>query len=147
MAQVFADCSAAAIISTACVSDPTLQGGYAEAGVIIGGKKTYKGGKFNRPKVDNPVTKGGMGALAFVARFDTIDLSDSGVIGGSFNSYILGADWWATKYTRLGVNVFKVDADLGSSTSGLDGAFAALVTAAVAMEDVKGVMLRAQFDF
>ena len=138
----FADCSMAA----AC-ADPTLQGGYAEAGVFFGGKKTYKGGKFNRPKVDNPVTDGGMGALAFVARFDTIDLSDSGVNGGSFNSYILGADWWATKYTRLGVNVFKVDADLGSSTSGLDGAFAALVTSAVTMEDVTGVMLRAQFDF
>ncbi len=138
----FADCSAAA----AC-ADPTLQGGYAEVGAVIGGRKTYKSGKWNRPKVDNPVTDGGMGALAFVARFDTIDLSDSSVNGGSFNSCILGADWWATKYTRLGVNIFRVDADLGSSTSGLDTNFAALVTTAAPMEDVTGVMLRAQWDF
>ncbi len=138
----FADCSAAA----AC-ADPTLQGAYGEVGVIVGGKRGYKGGKFNRPKVNNPVTKGGMGALAFIARFDTIDLSDSGVNGGSYNSYTLGADWWATKYTRLGVNLFKADADLGSSTSGLDSSFAALVTGGVLMEDVTGVMFRAQFDF
>jgi len=138
----FADCSMAA----AC-ADPTLQGGYGEVGVFIGGKKGYKGGKFNRPTVDKPVTQGGRGALALVARFDTIDLSDSGVNGGSFNSYILGADWWATKYMHLGVNFFKVDADLGSSTSGLDSNFASLVIAAAPAEDVTGVMLREQFDF
>lgn len=137
-----ANCSAAA----AC-ADPTLQGGYVEAGVVFGGKKTYKGGNWNRPKVNNPFTEGGMGALAFVARFDAIDLADSGVNGGSLNSYILGADWWATKYTRLGVNIFKIDADLGASTSGLDPVFAALVTAAVPAVDVTGAMLRAQWDF
>lgn len=139
----FVECSAAA----ACVDDPTFDGAYAEAGFMIGGKKTYKDGKFNRPKVDNPVTKGGMGALAFVARFDTIDLTDASVNGGSYNSYVIGADWWATKYTRLGVNFFKVDAELGTSTSGLDGSFASLVTAGAPEEDVTGVMFRAQFDF
>jgi len=106
-----------------------------------------KGGKFNRPKVDHPVTDGGMGALALVARYDMIDLNDAGINGGSYDSYIIGVDWWATKYTRLGVNYFNVDADLGTSTSGLDSAFAALVTASAPGEDVEGVMFRAQFDF
>lgn len=138
----FANCSMAA----AC-ADPTLQGAYGEVGVFFGGRRTYKGGRFNRPKVNNPVTVGGMGALSLVARFDTIDLSDSGVDGGNYNSYILGADWWATKYTRLSVNVFKVDADLGASTSGLDPVFAGLVNANVTMEDVTGAQLRAQWDF
>ncbi len=138
----FAECSAAA----AC-ADPTLQGAYGEAGIFLGGRKTYRDGKYDRPIVDNPITEGGMGALAFVARFDTIDLSDSGVNGGSYTSYILGADWWATKYTRLGVNLFKVDADLGSSTSGLDTNFAALVSGGTLMEDVTGVIARAQLDF
>ncbi|NNE40823.1 MAG: hypothetical protein HKN14_07885 [Marinicaulis sp.] len=143
----FADCSAAAMAATTCVDGPTLTGAYAEVGVFFGGMKGYKDGKFNRPKVDNPVTKGGTGAISFVARFDTIDLTDNGVNGGSYDSYILGADWWPVKYVRLGINYFNVDADLGSSTSGLDSNFAALVTAGAPVEDVEGVILRAQFDF
>ena len=143
----FADCSAAALASSACVDDPKLSGGYGEVGVVIGGKRGYKGGKFARTIVDNPVTKGGMGAVALVVRFDTIDLTDGGVNGGSYNSYTIGADWWATKYTHIGVNFFKVDAELGASTSGLDSNFAALVTTGAVEEDVKGVIFRAQFDF
>lgn len=145
-ARTFVNCSAAAELALACVDDPSIGGGYAEAGIFLGGAKGYKEGKFERPHVDNPVTKGGMGALALTARFDSIDLDASGVDGGSYNSYIIGADWWATRYTRLGVNLFKVDADLGSSTSGLDPAFAALI-GVVPDEDVTGVMVRAQFDF
>ena len=68
-------------------------------------------------------------------------------MGGGYNSYILGADWWPTKYTRLGVNLFKVNADLGASISGLDSNFSALVTASAPLEDVKGVTFRAQLDF
>ena len=45
------------------------------------------------------------------------------------------------------VDFFKVDADLGTSTSGLDPAFATLVTGGALAEDVKGVVMRAQFDF
>jgi len=146
-ARTFIQCSAAAQIALTCVGDPSVDGGYAEAGVFFGGKKGYKDGKFDRPSVDNPVTKGGSGAFAFTARFDTLDLDATGVDGGSFNSYILGAEWWPTKYTRVGVNLFKVDADLGSSTSGLDPAFAGLVTALTPGEDVKGAVIRAQFDF
>jgi phosphate-selective porin OprO and OprP len=138
-----ADCTPAA----GCTDDPSLDGAYGEVGIIFGGKRGYKGGKFNRPKVDHPVTDGGMGALALVARYDTIDLNDAGINGGGFDSFIIGVDWWATKYTRLGVNYFNVDADLGTSTSGLDSAFAALVTANAPAEDVEGVMVRAQFDF
>jgi len=135
-----ADCAA-------CASEPSLSGAYVEAGMMFGGRKTYKGGKFNRPIVDHPVTKNGLGALALVARVDTIDLDDSGVDGGSYDAYVIGADWWATKYTRLGLNLFRVEADLGTSTSGLDSRFAGLVTGNVTNEDATGAMLRAQFDF
>ncbi len=138
--QTSADC-------TICSSDPDFDGGYAEAGVFIGGKKVYKGGKFNRPKVDTPVTDGGNGAVSLVARFDTINLNDGDIDGGEYDSFSLGADWWPTRYTRLGVNYFNVDANLGTSTSGLDSNFAALVTAFEPSESVSGVILRAQFDF
>ncbi|NNE59172.1 MAG: hypothetical protein HKN36_13785 [Hellea sp.] len=131
----------------ACASDPSFHGQYVEAGVFFGGQKTYKGGKFNRPKVDKPITDGGMGAFSVVARYDSLDLQDQSVNGGDLDSLVLGADWWPTKYTRIGVNYFDADANLGSSTSGLDAAFAALVTGGITEEEVSGFNLRAQFDF
>ena len=131
----------------ACPSDPSLNGGYLEAGMFIGGKKVYKDGKFNRPKVDKPVTDGGYGAFSFVARYDTLDLEDNAVDGGNLDTAILGADWWPTKNTRLSVNYFNADAELGTSTSGLDSTFAALVTNGVTEEKVEGFVVRAYFDF
>jgi len=131
----------------ACATDPNLSGGYIEAGVFIGGRKVYKDGKFNRPKVDNPVTKGGMGAASFVARYDKLDLEDSGVDGGKLDTLVLGADWWPTKNTRLSINYFNADANLGTSTSGLDSTFAALVQNDVQEEKVDGFIIRAYYDF
>ena len=131
----------------ACADDPDFDGAYLEAGVFFGGQKTYKGGKFNRPKVDNPVTDGGMGAVSLVARYDTIDLTDDAVDGGDLDTVVIGADWWPTKYTRISANYFDGNANLGMSTSGLDSAFANLVTSGVTEEDVSGFVMRAQFDF
>jgi len=130
-----------------CADDPSFGGGYVEAGYFFGGRRTYKGGKFNRPKVDNPVSDGGMGAVALVARYDTLDLTDSSVDGGDIDAFVLGADWYATKYTRVGINYFTNSANLGTSTSGLDAAFANLVTNNITDEDVSGVNMRLQFDF
>lgn len=97
--------------------DADFSGGYMEAGIMFGGKRTYKGGKFNRPKVDNPVGAGGMGALALVARYDTLDVQD-GPYTGKLDTIVLGADWWATKQTRFALNYFNVDAENGSAESG-----------------------------
>ncbi len=97
--------------------DANFSGGYLEAGMMFGGRKTYKGGKFNRPEVDNPVGEGGMGAVALVARFDTIDLDDGPYLG-KLDTVILGADWWATNQTRFSLNYFNVNAEDGSSESG-----------------------------
>ncbi|MEP4053439.1 MAG: porin [Litorimonas sp.] len=97
--------------------DADFSGGYIEAGIMFGGKRTYKGGKFNRPKVDNPVGSGGMGALSFVARYDTLDVQDGPYLG-KLDTIILGADWWATKQTRFALNYFNVDAENGTAQSG-----------------------------
>ena len=125
-----------------------FSGGYAEAGVFFGGHKTYKGGKYNRPVVDNPVTDGGYGAVALVARYDTLDLANNAVNGGQLDSIVIGADWYPVKNARIGINYFNADADLGTSTSGLDAEFAALVSAhAVTTETVNGFVARLGFDF
>jgi len=97
--------------------DADFSGGYLEAGIMFGGKRTYKGGKFNRPKVDNPVGAGGMGAIALVARYDTLDVQDGPYLG-KMDTIVLGADWWATKQTRFALNYFNVEAENGTAESG-----------------------------
>ena len=131
----------------ACVDDPSFDGGYVEAGYFFGGKRTFKGGAYGRPKVDKPIGDGGYGAFSVFGRLDTLDLTDGSVDGGAMDTAILGADWWATKYTRISLNIYTHDVDLGTSTSGLDSAFAALVTNGVTQEDASGFTVRTQFDF
>lgn len=128
-------------------ADPSLSGAYIEAGYFFGGKKVYKGGKFNRPSVDHPITDGGMGAVSLVARYDSLDLSDKAIDGGSLDTLIIGADWWPTRNTRVGLNYFTGDATYGASTSGLGGDFAAQVTAGTVDDTAHGVVARLQFDF
>lgn len=108
-------------------TDPSFSGYYLEAGYFFGGQKGYKSYKFNRPKVDNPVTDGGSGAFSVVARYDVVDLSEVVLLGGQLDTIILGVDWWPTKNTRLGLNYFNADAD--------------------ASGDASGVVARMQFDF
>ena len=153
-------------------SDADLQGYYLEAGYFFGGKKTYKDGKFGRPCVYAPIARppknedeeakqkrlskdskckkksdNGTGAFSVVVRYDSIDLSDSSVNGGELDTLILGADWWPTENTRIGLNYFNGDVVYGASTSGLDSAFAAEVTAGTVDDNVSGVVTRLQFDF
>jgi len=111
-------------------NDATFGGGYIEAGIVIGGKKAYKssGGTFDRMKVDKPFGQGGYGAVALVARYDTLDLEDD-VHTGQLDTIVLGADWWPTKQTRLRVNYFNADAENGGADS------------------VSGLVVRAGFDF
>lgn len=108
--------------------DADFSGFYAEVGMTLGGKKVYKGGKFNRSKVDNPVGEGGYGAVALVARYDSVDLQDE-VYTGKLNTIILGADWMPTEHTRIRLNYFNADAENGSADKG------------------EGVVARLGFDF
>ena len=108
--------------------DANFGGYYGEAGLFFGGKKVYKGNRFNRPKVDKPFGQGGLGAVSLVARYDSIDLQDA-LYTGKLDTVILGADWWPTQKTRFGVNYFNSDAKNGSADKG------------------EGFIARAQFDF
>jgi phosphate-selective porin OprO and OprP len=139
-ALTFASC-------VACPGDNTLSGGYIEAGFMVNGEPRLKGARFDRPKIFSSVDEGGLGALAFALRVDTIDLENAPTSGGAYNSYTIGADWWLTARTRLGVNGYIIDADLGETTAGLDAAFAGAVLAGFSDETVRGVAFRAQFDF
>lgn len=95
-------------------ADADFQGYYGEVGMFFGGSRSYKGGKFGRPNVDNPITEGGSGAFSLVARYDVLDLED-GVNRGQLDNYIIGADWYPTRNTRFAVNAFIADATDGAA--------------------------------
>lgn len=86
--------------------NPTFFGGYAEAGIFLtkGDTRGYKGGTFDRTTPKNPVGGGGIGAIEFNVRYDTLDLADAGYLGGSQD--IIGASlvWMPTAYTKLMAN-------------------------------------------
>ncbi|MBT8471750.1 MAG: hypothetical protein KJN99_04040, partial [Marinicaulis sp.] len=54
-----------------CADDPVIGGGYIEAGWMIGGNRNLKGGRFDGPTISNKK----IGTVAFVLRFDTIELN------------------------------------------------------------------------
>ncbi len=109
-------------------ADGDFNGFYAESGIFFGGRRAYKGGKFDRPVVDKPLGEGGYGALSLLVRFDQLDVED-GIYQGKLDTTILGADWYPTKHTRVGVNYFNSDAKNGSADKG------------------EGILARFQFDF
>ncbi len=114
--------------------DATFDGYFGEVGYFIGGKRTYKGGKFRRPDVDAPLTKGGLGALSLVARYDTLNLKDDTVGAGDLDTFIVGAEWWPTSKIHIGVNYFDAKANRQTSTS-------------PNRVDATGFVTRLQFDF
>lgn len=84
--------------------DGTMWGGYVDAGFFLTGEtRPLKLGKgaWDRPKVNNPVQEGGMGAWAIAARYDRIDLTSDGIYGGQMDSIILGVNWYLNRHSRV----------------------------------------------
>ncbi|WP_417319099.1 OprO/OprP family phosphate-selective porin [Emcibacter sp.] len=81
-----------------------FSGGYAEVGYVLTGESrpiNLKNGTWGRPKVDDPFGKsGGSGLWMLTARYDTLDLTDSGIYGGKQESYIVSLSWYMTRYIR-----------------------------------------------
>jgi len=150
--------------STVCIEDPTFNAWSIGAGYFFGGHRNYKIGKFKRPTIDNPVTKGGWGAVSVNARYDTLDLTDEGIEGGELDTFAAGVNWWLHKHVRLQFNYFNSDATLSGTNTGpslgLESAFnpstpilndlgAEIGQNLRAFDDdnVDGFIARLQFDF
>lgn len=93
------------------LADPTFFGGYAEIGYFLtgGDSRGYKGGTFDRVKPKNGFDKGGIGAIQVNLRYDYLDLSDAGLVGGTQNGYALSLIWTPTNYTRFMLNYARAD--------------------------------------
>ena len=105
--------------------NPGFHGGYAEVSYFLTGEKRgYKAssGGFDRVKVLDPIGKG-MGAWQVAARYDTIDLSDEGVLGGEQSTWTLGLNWYLNNHTRIMMNYAhsNIDNAFDSGLNGLDG--------------------------
>jgi len=141
-----------------CVDDPQFTAWSIGGGYFFGGHRNYKIGKFKRPTIDNPVTKGGWGAVSLNVRYDTLDLTDAGIEGGDLDTFAAGANWWLHKHVRLQFNYFNSDATLSGTNTGpslgIDGAFGpiqtidgGLVARGFDDDNVSGFITRLQFDF
>lgn len=87
-------------------ANPTFSGGYAEIGYFLtaGDKRGYRGGVFDRTRPANPVNSGGAGAWEVNLRYDTLDLNDGTLRGGTQDGYYASLVWVPTDYTRLILN-------------------------------------------
>lgn len=121
------------------MDNPTFFGGYAELGYFLTGGDTrgYKGGKFDRTKPANPVGEGGIGSVQVNVRYDRLDLSDAGILGGQQDGYFVSLVWKPTDYTMLLANygvLDYTDAVFPTGTGGTD-------------YSVDAFAVRAQIDF
>ena len=95
------------------LADPMFFGGYAEVGYFLtgGDSRGYKSGTFDRIKPENPVGEGGIGAVQINVRYDYLDLSDAGIVGGAQNGYGISVIWTPTDYTRFMMNYGRMAYD------------------------------------
>ncbi len=124
--------------SLAGASDPTLFGGYVETGFFLtgGDSRGYGSGKFDRTRPNDPVGEGGIGAVQINARYDYLDLSDNGVVGGTQNLYGLALIWTPIDYLRFSINYNRIDYE-----------DAAILTNARTDYGVDAIGARAEVDF
>jgi len=145
---VNADCAEGSVV---CTEDPSFNAWSIGGGYFFGGHRNYKIGKFKRPTIDNPVTKGGWGALSINARYDTLDLTDEGIEGGEIDTFAVGVSWWLHKQTRIQLNYYNSDATLSGlnvgSSQGIADVFAASALRTFDEDTVDGFIARLQFDF
>lgn len=84
---------------------PTFFGGYAEIGYFLTGEsRGYKSGRWDRTKVRRPVGDGGAGAFQINLRYDHLDLTDGGIVGGRQRGYEASLVWIAQDHVRFLLN-------------------------------------------
>lgn len=94
--------------SSSLLSDADFDGAYAQLSWVVTGERhrysrslaTFGG---VRPRSD-------WGALEVGVRWSTLDLTDSGVLGGEADDVTVGVSWWIRENARLMFNYVRVDA-------------------------------------
>jgi len=98
--------------TTSAGFSPGFFGGYAEIGFFLTGEsRGYRGGRFDRTSVANPVEEGGIGAFQLNLRYDYLDLSSGAVVGGTQNGVQGSLIWIPTDYVRFMLNYARLEYD------------------------------------
>ena len=119
------------------LADPTFNGGYAEVGYLLTDDTTaYKGGTYDRIKPSKPVGSGGIGAVQINGRYDWLDLSDAGLVGGRQQVAGVSVVWMPTDYVRFNLNYGHIWIKDAAVPAGTDRSYTA-----------DAVGLRTQVDF
>lgn len=119
------------------LADPTFNGGYAELGYLLTDDATaYKAGGLDRIRPKKPLGSGGIGAIQLNARYDWLDLSDAGIVGGRQQVAGVSLVWIPTDYVRFILNYGHVKVSDAAVKAGTDADYTA-----------DAVGMRAQFDF
>jgi phosphate-selective porin OprO/OprP len=117
---------------------PTFFGGYAEVGYFItaGDSRPYKKGAWGAIKPASGLESGGPGAIQFNVRYDRVDLSNGGIIGGTQDGYLASVVWTPVEHIRFMANYGHLMIDDAAIPAGTDTDYNV---------DIAGV--RAQVDF
>jgi len=86
---------------------PNFFGAYAEIGYFLTGEtRGYRGGRWDRTTVRNPVggENGGLGAFQVNLRYDYLDLNSGTIVGGVQNGLEASLIWIPTDYVRFLIN-------------------------------------------
>jgi phosphate-selective porin OprO/OprP len=115
----------------------TFFGGYAELGWFVTGEtRGYKGGRFDRTKVLGPVGDGGAGAFQINLRYDHLDLTSDGIVGGRQAGYQASLLWIPHDHVRFLLNYAWLDyEDAAIAAAGGDRDFGISVFGARAQVD------------
>ncbi|QLC23137.1 hypothetical protein HFP51_13650 [Parasphingopyxis sp. CP4] len=95
------------------MANPTFFGGYVEAGYFLtgGDSRGYSSGKFQRTRPARTIDEGGIGAVQINARYDRLDLSDAGIIGGEQDLFGLSLIWTPIDHARFMINYSHIAYD------------------------------------
>jgi phosphate-selective porin OprO/OprP len=129
---------------TGTATDVDLDSFYVTGSFFLTGEtRRYEAarGEFNRTRILNPMTGGGMGALEAALRYDSVDLTDlKGVAtAGKYTAWTAGLNWYPHPYVRFQANYTKSKNDNPTLTSGTNLQLNDV--------DVDTFQMRAQFDF
>jgi len=106
-------------------SDPTFGSWYIFGSYFLTGEhRPYDGGNFGRVAPHENVRagdNGGPGAVEIAARYSTMDLTDSGIVGGEVETVTLGVNWYLNPSVRVMANYVLAAVDDAAGTAGVDG--------------------------
>ena len=127
----------ASVSTTGGAPEPDVSGWYIQVGWFVTGESRAFSKKMmawtrTAPKANFWTGEGGRGAWEIAFRYDSTDLTDSGVFGGEMDTFTFGVNWYWNPNVRMMFNYVYADITNGGSEGN---------------GKLNSVIIRWQFDF